>query len=84
MTKTIKIYSTEPCMQCVATKQMMKFYNIEFEEINTATLPDNEKEQTLNMLREKGFMQFPVVVVGDEEDVWSGMQADRIEKYAQK
>ncbi|MBF0710339.1 MULTISPECIES: glutaredoxin domain-containing protein [unclassified Gemella] len=81
---SVKIYSTDPCANCQATKEMMQFHDIEFEELATHKLPATEQEEVLNMLREKGFTQFPVININDWEDSWSGFHPDKVEKYSEK
>lgn len=75
----IKIYTTEPCVNCKTTKEMMDFHKITYSEVPTHVLND---ESILDDLREKGFSQFPVISVNDWEDSWSGFQPDKIEKYS--
>lgn len=82
MTNKITVFTTEPCVNCQATKDMLKFHEVEFDVVETHNLPSAEQEETLEMLRGKGFTQFPVVKVGDWEDSWCGFHPDRVEKYS--
>ncbi|MBF0709742.1 MULTISPECIES: glutaredoxin domain-containing protein [unclassified Gemella] len=82
MTNKIIVYTTVPCVNCSTTKEMMKFHEIKFEEVATHNLDNSD--DVIDMLREKGFTQFPVISVNDWEDSWCGFQPDRIENYSGK
>lgn len=85
MTNKFTVYTTEPCVNCDSTKEMMKFHRIEFDVVETHKLPTAEQEDTLNMLREKGFTQFPVIKINDwEEGSWCGFHPDKVEQFSEK
>ena len=68
----IKVYVTDGiCPKCKLTKRKLEYLKINYLEI-VAT--DEDKE----MLKGRGFMEFPVVVVNDWEDSWSGYRVDKI------
>lgn len=83
MTNKITVYTTQPCVSCENTKEMMKFHKIEFDVVETHNLPKREQEETLEMLRGKVFTQFPVIKINDwDDESWCGFHPDKIEKYS--
>jgi len=68
----IKVYVTDGiCPKCKLTKRKLDDLKINYLGI-VAT--DEDKE----MLRERGFMEFPVVCINDWEDSWSGYRLDKL------
>lgn len=68
----IKVYTTDSiCPKCRLTKRKLKELKINYIEI-VATDDDRE------MLKERGFMEFPVVCINDWEDSWSGYRVDKL------
>ena len=57
----ITIYSKPNCMQCEFSKKYLNDKGVEFKEINVF-----EDEESLAMLRDKGFSQMPVVSIEGE------------------
>lgn len=57
----IKVYSKPNCVRCEMAKRYLQDKNVKFKEINV--FEDNE---ALAMLRDKGYVQMPVVVVKGE------------------
>lgn len=84
MTNKFTVYTTDNCANCNVTKEMMEFHGIEFEEVAVHKMSGSEQEYTLNMLRERGFSQFPVISVNDWENSWCGFHPDKVEKYSKK
>lgn len=67
----ITLYSTDRCPKCKLTKRKLDDMQVEYIEI---LANDNDRE----MLKDKGFMEFPVVVMNDWEDSWSGYIVDKL------
>lgn len=71
----VTVYSKPACVQCNATYRALETKGIEFEVV------DMSKDcKALDRVRALGYMQAPVVVVGD--DHWSGFRPDKIEELA--
>jgi glutaredoxin-like protein NrdH len=69
----ITLYSLPACVQCETTKRYLNKNGIEFTEINMADNTD-----ALDRVRDMGYTQAPVVVVGDTS--WSGFRLDSLQK----
>lgn len=69
----IKLYTTDSiCPKCKLTKRKLNNMQLNYLEI-IAT--DEDKK----LLKEKGFLEFPVVVINDNwEDSWSGYRVDKL------
>jgi len=68
----IKVYVTDGiCPKCKLTKRKLDDLKINYLGI-VAT--DEDKE----MLRKRGFMEFPVVCINNWEDSWSGYRVDKL------
>ena len=57
----IKVYSKSNCMQCSFAKKYLDDKGVKYEEIDVF-----KDEESLAMLRDKGFSQMPVVDVNGE------------------
>lgn len=71
----ITVYTKPNCPQCEATKRQFNRQGLAFDAIDITKDPS-----ALDMLREAGFMQAPVVMTGD--DAWSGYRPDKIRALA--
>ena len=69
----INIYTKHDCVQCHATKRAMETGGFEFDMINIDHHPE-----AVDMLREQGFRQLPVVIAGETR--WSGFRPDMINR----
>lgn len=67
----ITLFTTDRCPKCKLTKRKLEDMGVEYIEILANEL-DRE------MLKEKGFMEFPVIVMNDWEDSWSGYRVDKL------
>lgn len=68
----IKVYVTDGiCPKCKLTRKKLEELEMHYMAI-VATDDDRE------MLKERGFMEFPVVCINDWEDSWSGYRVDKI------
>lgn len=54
----ITVYSKPGCVQCTAVKRYLKQHSIAFQEFDVS-----ENERALEIVKELGFLQVPVVVV---------------------
>ena len=72
---TITVYSKPACVQCDATKRALDRSGLAYEVIDI-TQDEQAREHVLSL----GYLQAPVVVVGDEH--WSGYRPDRIKALA--
>lgn len=72
---TITVYSKPSCVQCAATKRALDRSGLDYREVDLSTDAD-----ALAAVKELGYLQAPVVVVGD--DHWSGFQPGRIAELA--
>ena len=77
----IKVYSKHNCELCEMTKKFLKAHYVEFEEINV-----EENEEALELIKEKGFKNLPVVIVSKKGFVFEfdGFQIDLLEKLVEK
>ena len=77
----ITVYSKPNCVLCEMTKEFLKANKVEFEEINV-----EENEEALEIIKEKGFKQLPVVIVSNKGFVFefSGFQIDFLEGLVEK
>lgn len=71
----ITVYTKTPCSQCVMTKNLMTREGIDFEE---AALTDDLVEK----FKAEGFMQAPIVVLGNDGRKWAGFRPDLIQELS--
>ena len=69
----VVVFSPESCVQCTATYRALDAKDIEY---RTITVADDDDE-TRGLLRELGFMQFPVVWAPGV-GYWAGFRPDKI------
>ena len=77
----ITVYSKPNCELCEMTKEFLKVHYVEFEEINV-----EENEEALEIIKEKGFKNLPVVIVSNKGFVFEfdGFQMDLLEGLVEK
>lgn len=68
---SITVYTKPACVQCKATYMALEKEGLEYTVIDV-TEDDDAREYVMAL----GYLQMPVVVVGDEH--WSGFRRDRI------
>jgi glutaredoxin-like protein NrdH len=74
----LTVYTTGPsCQKCRMTKMMLKAKGVPFVEVDI-TQNDNARQYVVEDL---GYTVAPVVVV-DDEDHWSDMRPDQIDRVA--
>lgn len=72
----ITVYSKESfCIQCNQTIKELENKGLDFKVVSLST------PGALEMVKELGYLQAPVVIVNKEEH-WSGFRPDRIESLA--
>ncbi len=67
----VTVYTKPDCVQCNATYRALNKAGIEYAVVNIA-----EDTEARDYVLSLGYLQAPVVVVGDEH--WSGFRPDRI------
>jgi glutaredoxin-like YruB-family protein len=75
--KTVEIYTSDTCIQCVKAKEYLKNKNIEFKEYNIS----NDLEAKRELIR-MGYMSIPVLIIDGEHVL--GFDLNRIESLLQK
>ncbi|MDO8143018.1 MULTISPECIES: glutaredoxin-like protein NrdH [Isoptericola] len=72
---SVTVYSKPSCVQCDATYRALDRKGVEYSVVDIT-----EDAQALEMVRELGYLQAPVVVAGDTH--WSGFRPDQISALA--
>lgn len=68
---TVTVYTKPACVQCTATYRALDKEGIEYSSVDIS-----EDPAARDFVMALGYLQAPVVVVGDEH--WSGFRPDRI------
>ena len=71
----VTLYSKPACPQCTMTERLLAQLEIPFEKVDVTL-----DESALKTVTDLGYMQAPVVMVGEEH--WSGFQPDRVKAIA--
>ncbi len=74
---TVTVLSKPACIQCTATYRRLDAVGIEYEVRDIS-----EDPSALALAKSLGYLQAPVVVIGDSEDHWAGFRPDKIEELA--
>ncbi|ACV09396.1 glutaredoxin-like protein NrdH [Jonesia denitrificans] len=72
---SVTVYSKPSCVQCDATYRALDKKGVEYTVIDLTQDPE-----AMDMVRQLGYMQAPVVMAGDEH--WAGFRPDRIAALA--
>ncbi len=72
---TITVYSKPRCVQCDATYRALNKYGVPYESVDVSV-----DAEALAYIVGLGYMQAPVVVVGDQH--WSGFRPDLVRSAA--
>ena len=72
----ITVYVTNSCGACDWTLKWLYEHGIE----PTAVINVHEEPDQLDILREHGFMQFPVVTINGFDNAWTGVNIERLEE----
>ena len=72
---SITLYTKPACMQCKATKRALDKAGLDYTVVDI-TMDDDARDYVMAL----GYLQAPVVTVGDEH--WSGFRPDRIREIA--
>lgn len=67
---TVIVYEKPNCQACRATKRWLDQHNVEY------VVADITEENVLTEMKARGFMEAPVVMVGEEG--WSGFRPDKL------
>ena len=75
----VTVYTKRNCVQCRATERALTDAGVSFEEVSLDDTPE-----ALQLAKDMGFMQAPVVVVSRGRDVhsWSGFRPDLLGRLA--
>lgn len=68
---SVTVYSKPACVQCDATYRALDRKGVEYSVVDITQDAD-----ALQMVRDLGYLQAPVVMAGDEH--WSGFRPDKI------
>lgn len=71
----IIVYSKPSCVQCTATYRALDNKGLTYEIKDVS-----QDDQALERLKQLGYLQAPVVQVGDQH--WSGFRPDKIDEVA--
>ena len=70
----ITVYSIPKCMPCKFTKQFLIEHHIPFKNVDVS-----EEPETLEILKQHGFLTMPVVVINQSFDfAFCGFQPDKL------
>lgn len=72
---SVIVYTKPNCVQCTATFKKLDELGIDY-----ATVDLTEDNEALERLKERGYLQAPVVETGDS--IWSGYRPDRVKALA--
>jgi glutaredoxin-like protein NrdH len=79
----ITVYTKNNCMQCEMTKQILSRKGIEFKAKNVDLMDEDEKEITINYIKEElKFSSMPVVVI-EGKDAFAGFRPDKLEELGE-
>jgi len=73
----VTVYTLPVCVQCDRTKKLMDREGIAYEAVDLTTVPDVAAK-----FKEDGFLQAPIVVVGNDGRRWGGFRPDLIKELA--
>lgn len=80
---TTTVYSKPACVQCNSTYRMLDKKGIDYLKVDMS-----QDEAALDLVRELGFQQAPVIVNRDADgnivSKWSGFNPDKIDELAQE
>ena len=71
----VTVYTLPVCVQCDRTKKLLDREGIEYETVDLTTVPDVAAD-----FKEEGFLQAPIVVVGNGGRRWGGFRPDLIKE----
>ena len=77
MSATVTVYSKPKCPQCDATYRAMARGGIEYDVVDLT-----QDAAAFAMVKELGYQQAPVVVVGDGAEHWAGFRPDKVKALA--
>ena len=69
----VTVYTLPVCVQCDRTKKLMDRDGIVYDTVDLTTVPEVAAK-----FKEDGFLQAPIVVVGNDGRRWGGFRPDLI------
>jgi glutaredoxin-like protein NrdH len=73
----VTVYTLPVCVQCDRTKKLMDREGIVYDSVDLTTVPEVAAK-----FKEDGFLQAPIVVVGNDGRRWGGFRPDLIKELA--
>lgn len=73
----ITVWTKSNCSQCTMTKRHMTRMGLEYVEADLETSPEQ-----LEKFKDAGFLQAPIVVLGNGGRTWAGFRPDLIDELA--
>jgi glutaredoxin-like protein NrdH len=73
----VTVYTLPVCVQCDRTKKLLDREGIEYDTVDLTTVPEVAEK-----FKEDGFLQAPIVVVGNDGRRWGGFRPDLIKELA--
>ena len=73
----ITVYGKNNCTNCDNTKKWLREHCIEFEYVDVTV-----DAAALNLIKEHGYQQLPVVSINDFESAWSGHNVPALVRLA--
>lgn len=73
----ITVWTKSACSQCTMTKRHMTRMGLEYVEADLETNPEQ-----LKYFKDAGFLQAPIVVLGNGGKTWAGFRPDLIDELA--
>jgi glutaredoxin-like protein NrdH len=73
----VTVYTLPVCVQCDRTKKLLDREGIEYDTVDLSFEPE-----LADKFKEEGFLQAPIVVVGNDGRRWGGFRPDLIKELA--
>jgi glutaredoxin-like protein NrdH len=73
----VTVYTLPICVQCDRTKKLLDREGIAYDTVDLTTVPDVAAK-----FKDDGFLQAPIVVVGNDGRRWGGFRPDLIKELA--
>ena len=73
----VTVYTLPICVQCDRTKKLMDRNGIVYDTVDLTTVPEVAAK-----FKEDGFLQAPIVVLGNGGRTWAGFRPDLIDELA--
>lgn len=73
----VTVYTLPVCVQCNQTKKLLDREGVEYDVVDLMEAPEQAAK-----FKEDGFLQAPIVVVGNDGRRWGGFRPDLIKELA--